>query len=91
MRVLKAAVVGMGVLIVAGVAVLAVLLAQRVAGGPAGAVVPRVLDEPAGTHMAAATAAGDRLTVLLSGGGPDRAVVLDLRTGQVVARAVLAR
>jgi hypothetical protein len=92
MRMLKVAVVVMGVLIVAGVAVLAVALTQRVgslvAGGPA---APVLLDEPAGTHIAGMSLTADRLALRLQGGGPDRVVVLDSRSGRVMARVGLAR
>ncbi len=89
MRALQAAVVFMGVLIVAGVATIAVVIVQRVSG--AGQVTPpAVLDEPPGTRIAGIAAASDRLAVQLQGGGPDRVVVLDIRTGRVLARADLA-
>ena len=95
MRGLKAAVVGMGVLIVAGTVVLLFVLAQRMspAAGPiASAAFPgAVLDEPAGTRIAAVSAAPDRLAVQLQGGGPDRVVVVDTRTGRVLGRVGLAR
>ena len=41
--------------------------------------------------MQALGAAGDRLAVLLQGGGPDRVLLLDPRSGQVVGRVGLAR
>lgn len=47
------------------------------------------LDEPPGTRVAATTLAGDRLALTLTGGGPDRVVILDLRDGRVVARVGL--
>jgi len=50
-----------------------------------------MLDEPAGTHIAGVSLAGERLAVQLAGGGPDRVAVVDTRTGRVVARAALAR
>lgn len=92
MRMLRIAVVVMGVLIVAGVAVLAVALTQRVgslvASGPAAAVL---LDEPAGTRIAGLSLAAGRLALRLQGGGPDRVLLLDSRSGRVVARIGLAR
>ncbi len=91
MAALKAAVVVMGLLIIAGITVIAVTLAQR-AAAPAGAtMVQAMLDEPAGTRIAGVATAADRLAVQLQGGGPDRVVVVDLRSGRVVARAGLAR
>ncbi len=83
-----AAVICMGVLIVAGVATLG--RDDRAPAVAAPAPVAALLDEPAGTHMPAMTAAGDRLAVLLQGGGPDRIVLLDPRTGQVAGRVGLA-
>ena len=90
MRALVAAVVVMGVLIVAGVATLAVTIVRRLAAPPLQAAAA-TLDEPAGTHMQQLAAAGDRLAVLLSGGGPDRIVLLDPRSGQVTGRIGLPR
>ena len=90
MAALKAAVIVMGLLIVAGVTVIVVTLVQRMSAPPMPASVQTTLDEPAGTHIAAVSAAAERLAVQLQGGGPDRVVVLDLRTGRVVARAALA-
>ena len=89
MRLLKVVVVVMGVLIVAGTVTLAVLLARRASGGPAAG--PTTLDEPVGTRIVGASAAQDRVAVQLQGGGPDRVVVVDTRTGRVLARVALAR
>ena len=56
----------------------------------AGAPVPdALLDEPSGTRVASASLAGDRMALALQGGGPDRVVVLDLRSGRIVARVGL--
>ena len=90
MRGLQAAVILMGVLIVLGVAVVGVTIVQRLHGGTPGAVA-LVLDEPAGTRMVSAAAAGDRLAVVLQGGGPDRLVLVDPRTGTIAGRVGLAR
>lgn len=96
MRWLMAAVIGMGILIVAGVAVLAVVLVQRMSSvsapiasaGPAMAAA--TLDEPAGTRIVNASVGADRVAVVLSGGGPDRVVIVDSRSGRVVERVGLA-
>jgi hypothetical protein len=90
MRMLKVAVVAMGVLIIAGVTLLVVVIVER-ASAPAGAPMSRVLDEPVGTRIVAMSAASDRLALQLQGGGPDRVVVLDMRSGREVGRAALAR
>ena len=87
---MKVAVVFMGVLIVGGVIVLFTVLAQRMSSS-SGPIASAVLDEPAGTRIASTSAAPDRLVVQLQGGGPDRVVVVDTKTGRVLGRIVLAR
>jgi hypothetical protein len=87
MRGLVALTVVMGVMIVAGVLVVGVTIMHRMAGG-GGAAVNAVLDEPAGTHMVAVGSDGGRLAVVLSGGGPDRVVLLG-EGGAVVGRVAL--
>ena len=89
MRAMVSAVVVMGVLIVLGVGALVVTIVRRLAIPPMSAA--RMVDEPAGTRMLSLAAAGDRLAVLLQGGGPDRILLLDPRTGAVLGRVGLAR
>jgi hypothetical protein len=95
MRWLMVLVVVMGVAIVAGVTTIGVTIVHRMAGAPAvghdAAMHDAVLDEPAGTRIAGVSALPDRLALRLVGGGADRVVVVDLRTGQVVGRVALAR
>lgn len=96
MRWLMVLVVAMGVLIVAGVTTIGVTIVHRMSVAPPTVVHDAVmhdavLDEPAGTHIAGVSALPDRLALRLVGGGADRVVVVDLRTGQVVGRAALAR
>ena len=84
MRALLTMVITMGVLIVAMVVVLVTVAVRRLA-----APFPftaRVLEEPSGTHMQAISVVGDRLAVLLQGGGPDRIILLDPHSGQVAGR-----
>lgn len=88
MRAVKIAAVVMGVLIVVGTITLAVLIVRRIAPAAPAPIPP--LSEPAGTRIAEASSNGDRLTLLLQGGGPDRVVVIDLRSGQIIARTGLA-
>ena len=90
-RVLLVAVVGMGVLIVAGFAVLVAVIVQRGFAGP-GAVANVSLREPPGTHISSVGSAGpDRVLVHLGGGGvPDRVLVVDLKTGGIAAVISLA-
>ena len=90
MRGLKAAVIVMAVLIVAGVTTLAIVLVQRVSA-PAPAVGDVVLDEPEGTRIVATAALADRVVMQLQGGGPDRVVVVDLRSGRVTGRIGLKK
>jgi hypothetical protein len=95
MRALKIATGVMGVLIVAGTIVLVVTIARRSGPpqgpGPMPPDLAAVLDEPAGTHIAGIAAVADRLAVRLEGGGTDRVVLIDPRTGAVVGRVTLAR
>ena len=90
MRALKVAVVVMGVLIILGVTTLGVVIAMRLSTA-SGAAMNAVLDEPAGTRIVGMSLASDRLALQLQGGGPDRVVVLDGRSGRVLGRAGLAR
>lgn len=80
----------MTVLIVVGVATLAVLMTRRMSGVP-GHVASVLLDEPAGTRVSGASLAGERVAVQLAGGGPDRVVIVDLRDGRMLGRIGLAR
>ncbi len=89
MRALMTLVVGMGVLIVAGVVGIAVTVAHRMSGPTA--VSATVLEEPAGTRMQSLAVSGDRIGILLAGGGLDRMVMIDARSGHVVGRVGLAR
>src|SRR3954465_13549432 len=93
LRALKIATIAMGVLIVMGVGVLIVAMARR--GGapppPPVANLAGVLDEPAGTRIVGISMLPDRVAVQLSGGGPDRVVLLDPRGGAVAGRISLAR
>jgi len=87
--VMVAAVV-MGVLIVAGVAVIATTLVTRMSGGGA-PVASVVLDEPVGTGIAGVALGPAGMAVQLHGGGPDRVVLVDTKTGRIVNRTGLGR
>jgi hypothetical protein len=94
MRALKAATIIMGVLILAGTAVLIATIVKR-ASAPApvaSAAAPFAvkLEEPAGTRITGVTAPGDLLALALAGGGPDRVVLLDPRSGRVAGRIAIA-
>jgi hypothetical protein len=92
MRFMKALVIGMGVLIVVATTVLIVLIVHRLAGPPVvslGTAGPVVLDEPTGTRIVTIAPAGDRLAVQLQGGGPDRVLLVDPKSGAVMGRIAL--
>ena len=93
MRALKFAVIAMGVLIIGATIALVVLVVQRVSGpgGAAASAVSAVLDEPPGTRIASAAASNDWMVLQLQGGGVDRVVVLDPRSGRVLSRVALSR
>lgn len=95
-RGLMAAVIGMGVLIVVGTGALVAVIVHRLAH-PSGAVPPLpdaektvALHEPAGTQIAQTEwRDADLVAVRLTGGGPDRVVIWNVRTGQIAARLQL--
>ncbi len=91
MRALLALTIVMGVLIVAGVGVVALTIMHRMGSSAAHAVAGGVLDEPTGTHILNVTAYGDRLAIVLQGGGADRIVLFDPTTGRSLGRVSLAR
>ena len=96
MRGLKIAVGVMGVLIVLGTIGLGVGVMRRTNSPtpPVAAALPpvvtAVLQEPDGTQIAGIAALVDRLAVQLKGGGVDRVVLVDPRTGALVGRISLA-
>ncbi len=85
-RALLGLVIGLGVLIVGGFAVVVTTLAHRVLApertAPADASI--TLGEPPGTRVGALVADGDRLALLLQGSGSDRVVLIDTRDGSRV-------
>lgn len=93
MRGLLALVVGMGVLIVAGVAVIGVTLVHRLSRAAIVAPMPAetVLDQPAGTQINGVAGWGDRLLLSLRGGGPDRVVIVEAGSGRVLGEVRLGR
>jgi hypothetical protein len=86
MRFLKFITIAMAVLIIAGTTVLLSVIARRIIAPGAPAQMAVLLDEPAGTRIVGISSAGDRLAVRLEGGGADRVVLLDVRTGVVAGR-----
>ena len=95
MRTLKIATIVMGVLIVLGTGGLLTLMVKRSSTPPAqpSAIVAEdlnaVLAEPAGSRIIGVTVVQDRLAVLLQGGGADRVVLVDPRTGKAAGRISL--
>ena len=92
MRVLTAATIAMGVLILLGSTVLVVTIVHRATiPHPAAPAVPiaLTLHEPAGTAIAGIADAGGRLGIALHGGGPDRVILVDPRSGAVAGRIAL--
>ena len=69
------------------------VVARRVAAPavPLPSTIAAVLDEPTGTRIAGIAAVQDRLAVQLQGGGVDRVVLVDPRTGAMAGRISLAR
>jgi Family of unknown function (DUF6476) len=94
MRALKIAVVVMGVLIVVGTIGLVVGVLHRGSSAVTSAslppVVTAILQEPEGTRIASIAALADRLAVQLQGGGTDRVVLIDPKTGALAGRISLA-
>ena len=86
MRVLTALTVAMGVLILLGTTVLVVTIVKRSAAPGTVPSPTLVLDEPAGTKIVGLAAVADRLAIELQGGGADRVVLVDPRSGQIVGR-----
>lgn len=103
MRLLKIAVIVMGVLIVGGTTALVVLIAHRlsaprpVASHPsAPAAAPALpssgLGEPAGSRIIGIARVANGLALAITGGGkPDRLLVIDPSSGRVLLRIRLAQ
>lgn len=90
MRALKALTIGMGVLILAGTALLVAVIFHRASAPHEAKPIALLLQEPAGTRIAGIAATQDRLAVSLTGGGVDRVVLVNPATGAVAGRITLA-
>lgn len=95
MQALKAVVIGMAVLIVVGMVVVIVTIANRLGKGPKPAApvatVAASLALPAGCSVVEMTAVGDRLALRLAGSGDCREILLvDPRSGALAGRLRLA-
>lgn len=70
-------------------------------GGVASTIVPgepqkitlttQMLNQPEGAHITSIATAGDRLAVLINGGGPDRILFVDPATGAVTGQLMLGK
>lgn len=105
MRALKIAVVVMGVMIVVGLAVIAVTILKRlggvsapepaiavpyVPGVPLAGFDPATVPLPAGSRLQQIVPAGDRLVLHMAGeGGKDVLMVLDMAGGRVLGSFLL--
>lgn len=90
MRALKFLVIAMGVLIVAGIGVIAVTIADRSADSVTGAATEVKVDIPPGSRVVETSLDGDRLALrLVLADGTTRVLVLDTATGRDVARVEL--
>jgi hypothetical protein len=83
MGALKALVVGMGVLIVAGTVTLVVLLIQRSGGGARGAAADVTASLPAGNRIMGIAGVENRLAVWLEGPEGSRVLLLDAQGRQM--------
>ena len=90
LKILKFVTILLGVLIVLGTTVVIVTIVKRLSGPPAPAEIDATLNEPEGTRIVAIAATQDRLALHLQGGGPDRVVLLDPRTGARTGSVALA-
>jgi hypothetical protein len=93
MRALKAAIVIMGVMIIAGTALLVALIIRRASHpAPTAATAPTgqaTLHQPQGTRIISLAATPTGLAVALQGGGPDRILILDPTTLRPTATITL--
>jgi hypothetical protein len=90
LKVLKFVTILLGVLIVLGTTVVGVTIVRRMSEPAAPARIAATLDEPAGTRIVAIAATQDRLALHLEGGGADRVVLIDPRTGARTGSIALA-
>jgi hypothetical protein len=91
-RPLLIAVIAMGVLILLVTTVVIVKLVKDVVTAPASlTLTTTMLRQPQGSHIVTITTVGDRLGVLLQGGGPDRILLVDPDTGRVAGQMMLGQ
>lgn len=102
-RPLLIAVIAMGVLVVLGTTVVIVKVVKDIVSGSAHgtaassttadtiALTTNMLSQPDGSHIVNIAGVGDRLSVLVSGGGPDRVLFVDPATGHVTGQLMLGK
>jgi len=91
-RPLLIAVVAMGVLILLVTTVVVVKLVKDMVNGPASVTLTTtMLRQPAGSHIVTITTVGDRLGVLVTGGGPDRILFVEPDSGKVAGQLMLGQ
>lgn len=89
LRALIALVIVMGVMIVAGLAGLVTLILTRsLASAPSLRII--TLDEPPAARITGVSLSGGVLAVGLSGGGPERVLLIDSRSGRLLGRILLS-
>jgi hypothetical protein len=103
-RPLLIAVIVMGVLVVLGTSVVIVKVVKDIIGGSSHAtadsagvspdtimLTTNMLSQPLGSHIVTITGLGERLGVLINGGGPDRILFVDPATGHVTGQLMLGK
>jgi hypothetical protein len=98
-RPLFIAVIVMGVLVVLATTVVIVKVAKDIIGGSSHAaassesvtLTTNMLSQPAGSHIVTIAGVDGRLSVLISGGGPDRILFVDPSSGKVTGQLMLGK
>ncbi|MCB8875006.1 hypothetical protein [Acidisoma silvae] len=104
-RPLMMVVIGLGILVVLATTVVIVKVVKDIISGHSHsaqvtsssmapdtiALTTNMLSQPAGSHIVTITGVGDRLSVLINGGGPDRILFLDPATGHVTGQLMLGK
>jgi hypothetical protein len=91
-RPLLIVVIAMAVLIFIVTTVVVVKLIKDFVTSPAPVTMTAAtLRQPLGSHIVTITTVGSRLAVLLSGGGPDRVLLVDPDNGRVAGQLLLSQ
>jgi hypothetical protein len=89
LRWLTVLVIVMGGMIVAGLATLAALIVTR-SFAPAAPLRAVTLAEPQESRITGVSLSGGLLALSLSGGGPERVLLIEAKTGRVLGRIALS-